>query len=330
MTRCRARLERRRGHGTPDFWAFRATPRACQGARMRPTAADIALGELLRARRGALDPAEVGVATYGRRRVPGLRREEVAFLAGVSASYYTRIEQGTAGAVSAGVLGAIADALRLGPEDRAQLNRLADVAPARERSAPAEVVLPSLAALLPHLEHLPVGVLGRSMRLLAWNRCAQAVFTPHRGFDAPGSAPGLNWAEILVLDPECRSLFIDWPLVVEDLVGRLRVTAARHPGDREVAAVVESLSAASAFFAASWARHPAREGPLGGTRLDHPVLGILELEDTVLRSSEDEDQVMVVFRPAIGSPTERALRHWAATSVPHRDLRHLRDGADCS
>lgn len=117
-------------------------------------------------RRNALQPDDVGVATYGRRRVPGLRREEVALLAGVSSSYYTRIEQGTAGTVSGSILRSLADALQLDEDDRAQVYRLAGAGPERgERHHPA-VLLPSLAAVLDHLDGVPAGALGHDMRLL--------------------------------------------------------------------------------------------------------------------------------------------------------------------
>lgn len=121
-----------------------------------------------------------------------------------------------------------------------------------------------------------------------------------------------------MLDPASRSLFVDWTTVLEDIAGRLRVNAARHPDDPEIAAVVAALCSASPRFAETWERHPARERPLGGTRLDHPVLGKLHLKDTVLRSAEDEDQVIIVFHPEVGSPTERALLGWSARSGPQR------------
>ncbi|KHL09057.1 helix-turn-helix protein [Mumia flava] len=275
---------------------------------MRPTAADIELGDFLRSRRGALCPGDVNVPTYGRRRVPGLRREEVAFLAGVSTSYYTRIEQGTAGAVSASVLSALADALQLDHDDRSHVARLTRVTLARP-AAQGQVLLPSIAAVMNHLhDDVPVAVLGRGMRVLAWNRLAHHVFAPHRGFEEPFVDRGLNWAEVLLLDPSSRGHFADWPLVVEDIVGRLRVDAARRPGDPEVTELIERLARVSPEFRAAWDLHPAREHPLGGTVIEHPLLGHLELTDTVLRSVEDEDQSLIVFHCEPGSPTEVALR----------------------
>lgn len=279
---------------------------------MRPTAQDVELGAFLRVRRAALRPDDVEVPTYGRRRVPGLRREEVAFLAGVSASYYTRIEQGTAGAVSAAVLRAVVDVLRLDPDDRAQVGRLARVTLAPVPPALSARVLPSIASVMGHLDHLPIAVLGRGMRMLAWNRLAHRVFAGHRDLDEPSRPGGLNWAEVLLMDAESRSLFTDWPLVVEDAVGRLRVDAARHPEDPDLRALVSGLCATSAEFRAAWRRHPTRQRPLGGTRLDHPAMGRLELTDTVLRSVEDEDQVLLVFHSEPGSATEARLRAHAS------------------
>lgn len=280
---------------------------------MGSAAGDIALGEFLRSRRNLRQPDEVDVPTYGRRRVPGLRREEVAFLAGVSASYYTRIEQGTAGTVSSGVLRSVAAALRLTDEEHAQMYRLAQVSPDHPQPGRPETLLPSLAAVLSHLDGVPVGVLGRSMRVLSWNRLAHRVFAPHRAFDEPWSAVGLNWARVLLLDDESRTLYADWPLVTEDIVGRLRAAASRRPTDPEITAVVADLTRQSPRFAELWSSHPTRERPLGGTTLNHPTLGRLDLCDTVLRSVEDEDQVMIVFHCAPGSVTESALRQAVPT-----------------
>lgn len=196
--------------------------------------------------------------TYSRRRVSGLRREEVAFLAGVSTSYYTRIEQGTAGAVSGSVLTALADALRLDQDDRAHMARLARVTLCWPAAVP-QVLLPSISAAMSHInDDTPVAVLGRGMRVLAWNRLAQQVFAPHRDFDEPSSHPGVNWVEVLLLDLPSRQLFADWPLVVEDAVGRLRVDAARRPDDLSIRELVESLTRLSPEFRSAWERHPTR------------------------------------------------------------------------
>lgn len=274
---------------------------------MRPTGEDIELGNFLRARRSALSPDDVDVPAYGRRRVPGLRREEVALLAGVSTSYYTRIEQGTAGAVSTSVLTAVADALRLQPDDRAHLSRLARVTLVGPGAAP-RTLLPSLAAVVARLGDVPVGVLGRGTRVLAWNRLAHMVFAPHRDVDEPSSPTGMYWAEVLLLDPYSRRHFANWSQMVEDIVGRLGVDAARWPDDPEIAAVIERLAGASREFRELWAGRPARERPLGGTVVDHPVLGRLELTDSVLRSVEDPDQLLLVFHCEPGSDTDAALR----------------------
>lgn len=275
---------------------------------MPTTAGDLALGQFLRVRRNALLPEDVDVASYGARRVPGLRREEVALLAGVSASYYTRIEQGTAGAVSGSVLRTLADALRLDPDDRAQLYRLAGAVPDRDALAAPAALLPSLAVVVDALTDVPAGVLGRDLRMLAWNRWAHRVFAPHLPYETPWSPEGLNWAEALLLDPVLRDHFANWEAMAHDAVGRLRAATARHPDDVALAAVVARLVGESPVFARFWDAHPARERPLGGTVVAHPDLGRLELCDTVLRSVEDEDQLLVVFHWQPGSPTAEAFR----------------------
>ncbi|WP_328475779.1 helix-turn-helix transcriptional regulator [Actinoplanes sp. NBC_00393] len=262
----------------------------------------VALGEFLRSRRAAFDPQRLPVPGYGRRRVPGIRREELALLAGVSVSYYTRIEQGAV-AASPSVLDAVANALKLDEEDRAHMHRLARAKPAKTTGVP-ETVNPDLRLVLRTVREAPAAVLGRSMTVLAWNRMAHAVFADHLPFEASGA---VNWVRQLFTDDVYRSRFADWDAVAYDIVGRLRASQARHPDDPQVRAVVTELLTASSEFARLWHAHPVRERSLGGVRLDHDRYGTLHLRDTVLRAAEDDDQLLIVFHAEPGSDSDRVL-----------------------
>ncbi|MFE6507461.1 helix-turn-helix transcriptional regulator [Nocardioides sp. NPDC057767] len=267
---------------------------------------EIALGEFLRSRRHRVDPEQAALPSYRRRRVPGLRREEVALLAGVSTSYYTRIEQGTASGVSAGILEAIARTLRLDDEEIAQMYRLAQLAPPRDLREPGALA-PELDLLLRSLTTVPVGVLDSALQVLGWNRLGHLVFGSHVAYEAPWSPPGLNWARELFLEERVRCLFRDWNMVALDAVGRMRAAASLGPTAPALTRTVADLCAASAEFAEMWAAHPVRERPLGLVILDHPTLGELHITDSVLRPGDRDDQAAFVFYPAPGSDTERVL-----------------------
>ncbi|MBU2665056.1 helix-turn-helix transcriptional regulator [Actinoplanes bogorensis] len=270
----------------------------------RPQNRLAALGEFLRLRRGAFDPGQLPLPSYGRRRVPGIRREELALMAGVSVSYYTRIEQGAVTA-SESVLEAIATALRLDQQDRAQMFRLA-----RSEHAPAEPeqLTGTLQLILRTLHEVPAGVLGRSMNMLGWNRLAHALFADHLPFETPWATEGtLSWARLLFLDDKCRGRFARWEMQAQDMVGRLRAAQARHPDDPALASVVADLRAASPEFAELWAAHPVRDHSLGDVYLAHPALGDLQLRDTVLRPAEEDDQLLILFHAEPGSDSERKL-----------------------
>ncbi|WP_162564383.1 MULTISPECIES: helix-turn-helix transcriptional regulator [Microbacterium] len=254
---------------------------------------DVVVGDFLRARRDAARPLD----TPGRRRVAGLRREEVAVLAGVSASYYTRIEQGAV-SPTAEVLDAIARALQLSTEDREYLADLTRTARHRPRDASQDaphVVDDGLSRTLATLHAVPAAVLAFDMSVLAWNRRAHEIFAPHVPFDAPATASPPNWAVLLFTDPYCRSLFAPWGPVALDMVGRLRASQAKHPDESPLERVILHLQAVSPEFATLWRRHPVRLSPLGVVRLDHPTLGRLVLRDTVLRANSAAGQLLFVF-----------------------------------
>lgn len=268
------------------------------------------VGQFLRTRRARIDPAGLPIPTHGTRRVPGIRREEVAALAGVSTSYYTRIEQGTVSA-SAAVLESLVGALRLDQEDRRHLFRLAGLG-ADGVAAGRESLVPGVDRLLRTVTTTPVGVLGRGMQLLGWNPLCHRLFAGHLPFDLPGMPDAeANWAAILFCDPATRQLFGDWEAVARDVTGRLRHSRARHPEDRELAGVIASLVRRSTEFADLWAEYPVRELSLGDVHLRHPEVGDLWVSDTVLRPADDDDQLVIFFQAEPGSESDTKLRRLA-------------------
>jgi transcriptional regulator with XRE-family HTH domain len=275
-------------------------------------ARDTRLGQFLQARRAQLSPDAAGVATYGRRRVPGLRREELAQLAGVSVDYYVRLEQGRAEHPSAEVLDAIARALQLEDVERRHLHDLAAPPARRVRRAAPERVPPGLLQLLAQLGDIPAMVLGRRMDLLAWNPLAAALVGD------PGRLPPehRNVARIMLLDPESRELYVDWERVARETVGYLRHCAGRHPDDPRIAALVGELSVKSEPFARWWADHHVREKASGSKRFRHPVVGALTLAYETLVPPAAPDQALITYSAEPGSESETALRllaSWAAT-----------------
>lgn len=274
---------------------------------MTPIDVNKALGAFLRARRDTADPDQLSVPSYGRRRVTGIRREELAAMAGVSVSYYVRIEQGTVTA-SPAVLEAVATALRLDDDDRRhmfQLARTRDYGP----DTPGPNQLPGqVDQLMRTVTTIPIGVLGHDMTLLGWNRLANAVFAEFVDFDAPWSTPGgVNWARVLFCDPRCRQLFVNWDAVTIDVAGRIRTSLARDPDNPAVRGIIDELKRDSSRFATLWDWQPVRERPLGTVHLAHPTVGALELHDTVLRLSDADEQLVLVFQAEPGSVSEQRL-----------------------
>jgi transcriptional regulator with XRE-family HTH domain len=275
-------------------------------------ARDTRLGEFLQARRALLSPEAAGVQSYGRRRVPGLRREELAQLAGVSVDYYVRLEQGRAHHPSAEVLDALARALQLEEVERSHLHDLAGPAPARRRRVAPERIRPGVQRLLDQFDSVPVFVLGRSMDLLAWNRLAAALIGD------PGRLPAeqRNMARMTFLDPACRAHYPDWERVARETVGYLRHCAGRHPEDPELAALVGELSLKSEQFARWWAGHLVREKTHGTKRMLHPVVGELTLNYETLMVAGEADQALIAYTAEPGSESETALRLLASWAAP--------------
>lgn len=267
------------------------------------------LGDFLQARRSQLRPEDVEVPTYGeRRRVPGLRREELALLAGVSTSYYTRLEQGQSLSASPEVLEAIARALRLEESERRYLHDLAraDRQRTRGRRPAPERVAEAMRQLLNMLGDVPAIVLGRRSDVLAWNRAGHALFAGHLDPgtpDLPAQRP--NMARLVFLDSHVRDLYADWPSKARAVVGNLRIVAAQHPEDAALHALLGELSAKSAEFASMWADHRIKACTVAPYEMRHPLVGPLTVIQQTLSSGPGPS--VVVATTEAGSPSRAAL-----------------------
>jgi transcriptional regulator with XRE-family HTH domain len=271
------------------------------------------LGQFLKSRRGRLQPDDVGLQTFGRRRVPGLRRSELAQLAGVSVDYYVRLEQGRAGQPSEGVLEAIARALSLDDDERAHVYDLARPTRRRRREPRPERVRPEVQRLLDLLYGVPALVMGRRMDVLAWNPLAAALTVDW------GSLPPeqRNAARHFFLDEGARRLYVDWDDAGRDTVANLRLAAGRHPDDPELATLVGELSMKSEEFRRWWARHDVREKTHGTKRLRHPIVGDLTLSYESLAIAADTDQMLITYTAEPGSESETALHLLASMAEPN-------------
>lgn len=286
------------------------------------------LGGFLRARRAALDPHRAGLPDDGRlRRVPGLRREELAQLAHVSSDYIVRLEQGRTRRVSRPVLDALSDALQLTPDERAYLFTVADVAPAAPTRQPGKPeVAPQLRQLLDDMHDIPAMVLHRRMDVLAWNRGATALLTDFGAL--PPQHRNLIW--LTFLDDAFRSLYEDWPRVARGCVAFLRMEAGRTPGDPALTALVGELSVRDPDFRTWWASHQVRGPRRPSKTFHHPVVGILTLDVQQFSVDTHSDQLLVAYTAPPDSPSQEALGfllRWSAHPTDP-DNQHATDRKD--
>jgi transcriptional regulator with XRE-family HTH domain len=276
------------------------------------------LSQFLASRRAKVTPEQAGLPNYGRRQVPGLRREEVASLAGVSVEYFKRLERGSAGGASDSVLDAIADALQLDDAERAHLFDLARAAaptPARRRQRSAQqAVRPAVQQILDTIGS-PATVSNMRGDYLAANALGRALYAPL--FESREQPP--NSARFTFLDPASQEFFVDWEKAAKDLVGNLRSQAGRNPYDRELSDLVGELSTRSEPFRKWWAAHNVRYHQTGTKRLRHPVVGELDLSYEVMELAADSGLRLAVFQAEPGSPSQQRLdllASWAATPQP--------------
>jgi transcriptional regulator with XRE-family HTH domain len=273
---------------------------------------DNALGAFLQASRARITPEEVGVGGSGdRRRVAGLRREELAMLAGVSASYYTRLEQGQSSNASPQVLDALAGALRLNDAERSHLRDLATrhsrLRPVR-RPAP-EHADPALLELLASLGDVPALILGRRSDVLAWNATGHALLAPHLDIAAPaGRDSRPNMAALVFLDEHTRELYVDRRAKTRAVVGNLRLVVGSHPEDPILASLIGTLSMASPEFASLWADVRVQACTTAAYELRHPLIGTVVVTQQTLRSIEHPDQTLVTHTAPAGSSAAFALQ----------------------
>jgi transcriptional regulator with XRE-family HTH domain len=271
--------------------------------------------DFLTSRRARITPQDVGLRVFGPRRVPGLRREEVATLAGLSVDYYNRLERGNLGGASDSVLDALADALRLDEAERAHLLDLAragqPTARARRRSA-THTVRPSVQWMLDSMTASPAFAENGRLDALGANQLGRAMYPALFGH---GRQPG-NWARYVFFHPEARSFYADWDRAAKDCVAILRSEAGRSPHDRELSDLVGELATKSEEFRGLWAAHNVRLHTKGVKRFNHPVVGELELSFNRLEVSADPGLMIVAYTAEPGSRSAEALgllASWAAT-----------------
>ncbi|MEH0420770.1 helix-turn-helix domain-containing protein [Streptomyces sp. B21-083] len=285
------------------------------------------LGQFLKARRSELDPADLGLppGDPGTRRVSGLRREEVAARVAISKDHYARIEQGRL-APSEPVLAAIADALRLTPDQRAYAESLVQQAgrrtPPGRRSTP---VRPQIQRLMEQLTDTPAFVVGKYLDILAWNPLAAALL-----LDVDKTPPKeRNYVRMLFTDPRMKDFYEAWEAMARTGVALLRTQAADNPTDPRLAALVGELSVTDPQFRQWWAARPVGRQEFGTKTIRHPGLGDLTLDWDGFQWVGDPDQQIIIWSAPPGSPTQdkfRILSSWIA-ATPARDAAEGRAGA---
>lgn len=272
--------------------------------------------EFLTSRRARLTPDKAGLPAYGgTRRVPGLRREEVAMLAGVSVDYYNRLERGRISGASDAVLESLADALQLDEAERVHLfdlDRRSVGTSARRRSARPATIRPVVQQVLDAITDAPAWVRNARFDHLAHNQMARALYSPAL---ADPRRPA-NSARFIYLDPAAQDFFVDWERAADDIAAMLRSEAGRHPHDQKLQDLIGELSTRSEDFRRRWAAHDVRFHRTGVKQLHHPVVGEMELSFEAMTLSSDPDLTLLVYAAAPDTPSADALRMlatWAAT-----------------
>ncbi|MFC5261942.1 helix-turn-helix transcriptional regulator [Kribbella qitaiheensis] len=270
------------------------------------------LGEYLKVRRERLRPEDVGLPSGSRRRVPGLRREEVALLAGISVEYYLRLEQGRDQHPSEQVLESLARALQLDNDAEIYLKKLANPAkPARRRPSRPEHVSAGVSGLIDSWPTTPALVHGRYMTTLAANSMAIAL--------SPFFAPGVNILRAAFLEPEMRELYRDWDEMTAKAVAYLRSVIVPVMDDPRVMELIGELSLHSDRFRTLWARQDVRQKTSGRTRLNHPQVGELDLHYEKLALPGAPGQMLITYHAEVGSPSHEKLELLSHLAIPRSD-----------
>jgi transcriptional regulator with XRE-family HTH domain len=276
--------------------------------------------EFLTSRRAKITPEQAKLPAYGgNRRVAGLRREEVAMLAGVSVDYYTKLERGNFGTVSEGVLEALVRALQLDEAEREHLfhlaNATATVRPGGHRE-PSQHVRQAVQRVVDGLADAPAFVRNNRRDLIAGNALGRALYSPIYDGTPPGEP--VNTVRFLFFDPNARDFFPDWNKAAADVVANLRTEVGRAPHDRLLQELIGDLLARSTEFSTLWASHDVRYHDTGFKTVHHPEVGDVALTFETLDLPADPGQALIVYGTEPGSASERALRllaSWAATSA---------------
>ena len=272
--------------------------------------------EFLSTRRARITPEQAGLPAYGgNRRVKGLRREEVAMLAGVSVDYYVRMERGSLAGASESVLDGVADALRLDDAERTHLFALAresGTRGTRRRRPAAASVRPAIQQLLDAMTDAPAWVRNGRHDIVAMNQLARALYSPVL---ADPRRP-VNTTRFVYLDPAAREFFVDYDRVANDAAAMLRLEAGRNPHDKALIELVGELSTRSELFRRRWASHDVKFHRSGQKRLRHPVVGQLDLDFEGMELASSPGLHLNVYTAAAGTPTADALTllaSWAAS-----------------
>jgi transcriptional regulator with XRE-family HTH domain len=281
-------------------------------------AARTALRDYLTTRRERITPGDAGLPAFsGRRRVKGLRREEVAMLAGISPEYYIRLERGTAAGISPEIVDTVAAALRLDADERAHLERLiAALTPAarrKRRPTRPDTVSPGVQVMLDSLHDLPAIVFNGRLDIVAVNDLGRALYDSHYGGpDQP------NAARFLFLDEDrARRFWPEWGKLADDVVAILRVQAGLNPDDPALVELIGQLSTRSEEFRIRWAAHNVRAHRAGIKMFDHPLIGKVALPTETMAITAAADHIITVFVPEPGSPEHDALRLLASWNADH-------------
>ncbi|REE65608.1 helix-turn-helix protein [Streptomyces sp. 3212.3] len=282
-----------------------------------------AVSAFLRSRRDRITPEQAGLPTYGQRRVPGLRRAEVATLAGVSVEYYTRLERGNLKGVSDSVLDALAHALRLDDTERMYLYDLARAAgPAPQgrtsRQQMRPTVRPSVMRIVEGMPQLPAYVMNNRLDTLAANSLGRALYSEMYA----DSTCGGNVARFAFFSPAARRFYVDWERMARFAVGALRIEAGRSPYDRELTNLIGELSTRSDAFRLMWGSQDVHVFRESTKRLNHPLVGDLELDQETMSLPDESGLSVVVYSAPSGTAAEESLKllaSWSASTEPDQD-----------